>query len=163
MDIPNSIKNKYFIEKKIGSGSFGEVWKAIEKSSKKTVAIKIEKKTNNSRLNYEYKIYNTLNPTLGIPNTHWYGSITDINILIMDYLGPSLEDLFNFCNKNFNLKTVCMIALQLINNIKVIHNNGYIHRDIKPDNFLIGTKKKKGIVYFIVYIYILYVYRFWII
>ena len=67
----------------------------------------------------------------------------------MDYLGPSLEDLFNFCNKSFSLKTVCMIAIQLLSNIKIIHSKGYIHRDIKPDNFLIGTKKKKNVIYFI--------------
>ena len=107
MNIPTIIKDNYYIEKKIGSGSFGEVWKAIEHSSKKMVAIKIEKKNNNSRLNYEYKIYNILKPTLGIPNTYWYGSMNNKNILIMDYLGPSLEDLFNFCNKNLLHSATC--------------------------------------------------------
>jgi len=149
MDIPEFIKENYYIDKKIGSGSFGEVWKAINPKNNSIVAIKIEKKKKNSRLEFEYNIYKDLSENSGIPKTYWYGSINNKNILIMDYLGPTLEDLFNFCDKNFCLKTVCMIAIQLISNIKIIHDKGFIHRDIKPDNFLIGTKKKKGIIYFI--------------
>ena len=67
----------------------------------------------------------------------------------MDYLGPSLEDLFDFCGNKFSIKTVLMIGIQVLNRIEALHNSGYLHRDIKPDNFLIGTSDKKSRIYMI--------------
>lgn len=56
----------------------------------------------------------------------------------MDLLGPSLEDLFNFCSRRFTMKTVLMLFDQMITHIEYVHNKNFIHRDIKPDNFLMG-------------------------
>merc|ERR1712196_156844 len=67
----------------------------------------------------------------------------------MDYLGPSLDDLYEFCDSKFSLKTISMIGIQLIKRIETIHLNNIIHRDIKPDNFLIGTGKTKNKIYII--------------
>lgn len=67
----------------------------------------------------------------------------------MDLLGPSLEDLFTLCNKKFSLKTTLMVGIQMIELIKYIHMKGILHRDIKPDNFLIGSKKKAYKVFII--------------
>jgi serine/threonine protein kinase len=69
--------------------------------------------------------------------------------MIVDLLGPSLEDLFCLCGKKFSMKTVLLLADQLIQRIEYIHSKSYIHRDIKPENFLMGLGKKSNIVYII--------------
>lgn len=146
--IDNFIKKKNLsILKKIGKGSFGEVYKAVENSTQDLYAIKVEKQ--GSRLEYEVELYKLLSKTRGIPKIKWFGKIDDSRILIMEFLGPSLDDLYGFCKNQFCLKTVCMVALQIIDRIEFLHSNNIIHRDIKPDNFLIGTKQNKNIIYLI--------------
>lgn len=79
----------------------------------------------------------------GIPSVKWFGSEGDYNVLVIDLLGPSLEDLFNYCNKKLTLKSVLMLADQMISRLEFMHSRSYIHRDVKPDNFLIGTGSRK--------------------
>jgi casein kinase 1 alpha len=69
----------------------------------------------------------------------WFGQHGGYNVLVMDMLGPSLEDLFNFCSCRFTLKTVLMLVDQMIGRLEFIHMKNFIHRDIKPDNFVMGS------------------------
>ena len=103
------------------------------------VAVKLESiKARHPQLLYESKLYKILQGGVGIPHIRWYGPERDYNVLVMDLLGPSLEDLFNFCSRRFTMKTVLMLADQMIGRIEYVHNKNFIHRDIKPDNFLMG-------------------------
>ncbi len=101
------------------------------------------------RLGYEAYNYNDLAGGLGIPRVRWYGQECDFHVMIYDLLGPSLEDLFNFCDQKFSLKTVLLLADQLIFRIEYIHSRSKVHRDIKPENVLMGTGKLGNLVHII--------------
>merc|ERR1712136_550919 len=114
------------------------------------VAIKLEStKSQHPQLLYESKLYKILAGAVGIPNVHWYGVEGDYNVMVIDILGPSLEDLFTFANRKFSLKTVLMLAEQMMNRVEYMHARNFIHRDIKPDNFLMGLGKKAHQVHII--------------
>jgi casein kinase 1 len=114
------------------------------------VAIKLEHvKTRHPQLSYEYKLYKLMMGGTGIPNVYYFGREGDYNVMVMDVLGPSLEDLFSFCGRKFSLKTVLMLADQLIARLDYFHSKCFVHRDIKPDNFLIGVGNKANVVYLI--------------
>ncbi len=106
-------------------------------------------KSKHPQLIYEAKIYKLLAGAQGIPNVYWYGVEGDYNVLVIDLLGPSLEDLFTFCSRKFSLKSVLMLADQMLQRVEYVHQRYFIHRDIKPDNFLIGLGKKANWVYII--------------
>jgi casein kinase 1 alpha len=143
--IPSSYKShfivasKYKLVRKIGSGSFGDIYLGMNILNGEEVAIKLESiRARHPQLLYESKLYRILAGGVGIPHVRWYGVERDYNVLVMDLLGPSLEDLFNFCHRRFTMKTVLMLADQMISRVEFIHNKSFIHRDIKPDNFLMG-------------------------
>ncbi|CAM8933291.1 unnamed protein product [Rhodiola kirilowii] len=146
------IGGKFKLGRKIGSGSFGELYLGVNVQTGEEVAIKLEPvKTKHPQLHYESKLYMLLQGGTGIPHLKWFGVETDYNVMVIDLLGPSLEDLFNYCNRKLSLKTVLMLADQLINRVEYMHSRGFLHRDIKPDNFLMGLGRKANQVYIIDY------------
>ena len=105
------VGKKYRLGRKIGSGSFGDIYLGTNLTSGEEVAIKLESvKSKHPQLLYESKIYRILHGGVGVSNVRWYGVEGDYNVMVMDLLGPSLEDLFNYCGRKFNLKTVLMLA-----------------------------------------------------
>ncbi|KAL5068051.1 hypothetical protein RYX36_018938 [Vicia faba] len=146
------IGGKFKLGRKIGSGSFGELYLAVNIQTGEEVAVKLESvKTRHPQLHYESKLYMLLQGGTGIPHLKWFGVEGEYNVMVIDLLGPSLEDLFNYCNRKFTLKSVLMLADQLINRVEYMHSRGFLHRDIKPDNFLMGLGRKANQVYAIDY------------
>ena len=137
-------EGRFFVKRKIRSGAFGDVYLGVSMKEKFYVAVKREKKsTEDPQLIREYKVYAKLKGLPGFPNVYWFGVESNYTYLIMDYLGPSLDDLFKFCNSKFSLKTVLMLAVQLITRIEALHSQDLCHCDIKPDNFLISCSDPK--------------------
>ncbi|XP_036299112.1 casein kinase I [Pipistrellus kuhlii] len=134
------VGGKYKLIRKIGSGSFGVVYLAVNITNGEGVAVKVEsQKARHPQLMYENRLYKILQGGIGIPRIRWFGQEKDYNVLVMDLLGPSLEDLFNYCNRSFSMKTVLMLADQMLSRIEYLHTKNFIHRDIKPDNFVMGV------------------------
>ncbi|KAL5526270.1 YCK2_2 [Sanghuangporus sanghuang] len=133
------------VDKKIGEGSFGVVFAGEDLRQRgRLVAIKFEpRKSDAPQLRDEYRSYRTLRGLEGIPQVHFFGQEGLHNVLVIDLLGPNLEDLFDMCTRKFSLKTVCMLALQMVTRVESVHNKSLIYRDIKPDNFLIGPPGTK--------------------
>lgn len=144
------ICGKYRLGRKIGNGSFGEIYLGTNIQTNEEVAIKLESvKTRNPQLLYESRIYRIIQGGPGIPAIHWFGVEGEFNILIIDLLGPSLEDLFNYSHRRFSLKTVLMLADQMLSRVEYMHAKNFLHRDVKPDNFLIGLGRKCNLLHVI--------------
>lgn len=144
------VKNQYKILEKLGSGSFGEIYQAIDKVNKTRVAVKIEAAiTKPQLLMSEAYIYKVMGQASGLPQIFWCGNEINYNFLVMELLGPSLEALFNSCGRKFSLKTTLLIADQIFALIEMVHSKNFIHRDIKPDNFLIGQGQNREKIYIV--------------
>ncbi|CAH8358103.1 unnamed protein product [Eruca vesicaria subsp. sativa] len=144
------IGGRFKLGRKIGSGSFGELYLGVNVQTGEEVAVKLESvKTKHPQLHYESKLYMMLQGGTGLPSLKWFGVEGDYSVMVIDLLGPSLEDLFNYCNRKFTLKTVLMIADQILNRVEFMHIRGFLHRDIKPDNFLMGLGRRANQVYII--------------
>ena len=126
----NVVGVHYRVGKKIGEGSFGVIFEGTNLLNNQQVAIKFEpRKSDAPQLRDEYRTYKilvgcreyipccastVLTVIAGIPNVYYFGQEGLHNILVIDLLGPSLEDLFDHCNRRFSIKTVVMVAKQMV-------------------------------------------------
>ena len=144
--------NKYKLIKKIGKGSYGIIYLCKDIASNEFFAAKLQNKNiYTNSLQNEYQIMKDINIDK-IPNAKFYGENNLYNILIMQLLGKSLEDIFEkiLHKQKMPIHSVCNIAIQIIDILEQIHNKNYIHRDIKPSNFLFGNNSfNNNIIYLI--------------
>jgi len=133
------INNKYKIIEKLGAGCFGEIYKGENIRTDEKVAVKVEPIKNEFKLlKNESVVYQYLAGLQGIPNVKWFGKDNTNYYMVLSLLGDSLQTLINN-KKIFSLKLVLQIGLQIISVLQSIHEKGLVHRDIKPDNFLLGN------------------------
>ncbi|KAK5550542.1 hypothetical protein LTR46_011460 [Exophiala xenobiotica] len=161
-----AVGGKYHLVRKLGSGSFGNVYlgmatcltpMAYNEISRSTgrdaesgneVAMKLENHSvAPSLLQEEVGIYQSLAGQPGFPQVYWHGHHHDFTVLVFELLGPNLEDLFRYCGDQFSLKTTLMLADQLLRRFESLHSHHYLHRDVKPENFLLGMGDGGNTVY----------------
>ncbi len=141
--------NKYKIIKKIGNGSFGEVYIGENIDSKTKIAIKLEKiEENHAQLRNEYNMYNSLRNKKGIPSVYWFGINSENRILVMDFIGPSLDKIYNNNRECFKINGILKIGINILDLIELVHEKNIIHRDIKPSNFLMNRNSELFIIDF---------------
>ncbi|EDW39772.1 GL15879 [Drosophila persimilis] len=144
------VGGKYRAIERIGGGAFGEVYSGICVEDNTEVAIKIEPHDSKSQqLANEAKVCQKLGDSRGFPTFFYYGSEQNFKVMVVELLGPSLYDLYLKCSRHFSLKTILMLASQMMARLEAIHAIGYIHRDVKPENFLMGRGDKCNKVFLI--------------
>lgn len=146
----NKILDDYYIEKNLGSGSFGDVYLVIDKKTKEKWAAKVEDKKKSYRLVDEYKIYKRMHRKgygYGLPKIHDFIETPKFNILLMELLSDNLDKLFVDSRKKFNLETVLLLGVSITELLEKMHNMGYIHRDIKPNNFMVGFGNNRNKIF----------------
>ncbi len=152
------------VGKRIGAGNFGEVRIGENVRTGEKVAVKIEltdsekSSSNNNHhhpaglvsLRHEYEMlrrvyhgYPRGQKINGIPRVHHFDRCGSADCMVIDLLGPNLEDLFEMLQYRFSLKTVLMIAFQMLDRIEQVHKRGLVYRDVKPENFLLGRRESR--------------------
>ena len=136
------------VNKQLGKGGFGQIYLGRNIKENFPIAIKVEEKGNRSHLFLEYEILKEIQGD-GIPRVYKFREGHHHNYLLMELLGKSIDKLFSDNKKQFSYKTIFEIGYQMIERIEYVHSKGYIHRDIKPGNFVIGKGDKSKIIYII--------------
>ncbi|KAJ0232461.1 Protein kinase domain-containing protein [Hirschfeldia incana] len=142
----------YKLDRKLGKGGFGQVYVGRKMGSATAnaarfgpgameVALKFEHTSSkgcNHGPPYEWQVYNALGGSHGVPRVHFKGRQGDFYVMVMDILGPSLWDVWNSTSQAMSTEMVACIAIEAISILEKIHSKGYVHGDIKPENFLLG-------------------------
>eukprot|EP01062_Namystynia_karyoxenos_P006707 TRINITY_DN1234_c1_g1_i1.p2 TRINITY_DN1234_c1_g1~~TRINITY_DN1234_c1_g1_i1.p2 ORF type:complete len:416 (+),score=141.24 TRINITY_DN1234_c1_g1_i1:161-1408(+) len=145
---------RFELKRKLGSGSFGDVYQGYDRNMQRDVAVKLEhQKARYPQLRNEVKILKLIGAmkkrSAGYTRVFWDGVEGEFSVMVMEYLGPSLEVLFDYCKRKFSLKTTLMLGEQMIRRLEALHNVLFLHRDIKPDNFVLGRGSYGHHVYLI--------------
>ncbi|CAD5213493.1 unnamed protein product [Bursaphelenchus okinawaensis] len=130
---------KYKIQDLLGQGAFGQVFKVKNLETKQVVAVKVEPRDHQNKLGNEAKLLTLLKHVKGVPDLLDSGIVADFSYMVMPVLGVNIYDLQKCMeNQRFDVAFCCDIFLQLLDSLEAMHTAGYLHLDIKPNNFCLG-------------------------
>ena len=144
------ILDRYKVLSNIGSGAFGKVYRCYDTKHSRNVALKTgdtSKSRSQQRMEQEYEIYKCLQGAPGIPKLYTIHKSKSLWYLSMECMGTNLMKLWKLCNQKFTEKTVLMVGLQMLFRLQTIHERNILHRDVKPDNFVIGRNSQSHCLY----------------
>ncbi|KIJ59150.1 hypothetical protein HYDPIDRAFT_101221 [Hydnomerulius pinastri MD-312] len=145
------VDGRYRLGEKLGSGSYATVYRARDIITEQVIAVKLEPITNSAicPLEHEYSVLNQLKGT-GLPRPLWFGREGSHQVMVLENLGASLDKLLQSSSTGaFELSHVAELGLQMISRLEHIHSHNFIHRDVKPQNIVMGTGDSKDIVFLI--------------
>ncbi|KAN0103922.1 Protein kinase-like domain containing protein [Russula decolorans] len=144
------IAGRYRLKGRLTSGPSHEIYLAHDVLLEENVVIKLEPvEGKNHTLDHEYHVYSRLSGGTGIPHVCWFGIEAGFYAMVVKYLGPFLEDLFVCCHFKFTVKTVLLLAGQVLRCLQHIHSRNFIHCDLKPCNIVMGVGEQANLVHLI--------------
>lgn len=137
------INGQWELRDKLGTGGFGAVYRAVHIRTGTPAAVKVAHgKHGDEVLRAEHRVYaalrNTSTEIVGVPRALYFGRDLDETVLVMELLGKSLDRALTDCAGRFSLKTTLMVGVQMLRRLQLVHHKGFIHRDVKPENMIIG-------------------------
>lgn len=143
----------YLVKSKLNAGSFGEVFLGKNIQTNQKVAIKLEEIKEdmpdiNRSLLREASILNHIGSVPGVPKLYWFGTENNYDVMVLELLGKDLASIVK-SYKRLTMGTIVLIALNVLQILQNIHEKDVIHRDIKPDNILMGIEEKSEHFYLI--------------
>jgi serine/threonine protein kinase len=142
MQMQMLINHKYNIIEKIGNGEFGAVYRGRNIRTDEVVAVKVEPISSGLKLlKNESRIYQHLSGIQGIPNVKWFGKDENNYYMVMNFYEKTMES-------RFSLDEVKKIGNKMISILRSIHMQGFVHRDVKPDNFIITIERQVYLIDF---------------